>query len=117
MEEARDDSTALLLPRKHCVFKGCAWNGSDVMALVQHIHENHLAALTPGMESFKALKLVHRKDEPALALSIYNGGVAAAVRQGAPLASYSIDRICMLQCNTHLNHEDIWGISMFCLRT
>ena len=63
MEEARDDATALLLPRKHCAFKCCDWNGSDEVALVQHIHENHLTALTPGIQAFQALKLVHRKDE------------------------------------------------------
>ena len=91
MEEARDDATALLLPRKHCAFRGSAWNGSDELALVQHIHENLLPALTPGMEAFKALKFVHRKDEATLALSIYNEGIATAVRQGAPLASYSIE--------------------------
>ena len=70
MEEARDDATALLLPRKHCAFKSCDWNGSDEMALLQHIHQKHLAALAPGMEAFKALKPVHFKDEAALALSI-----------------------------------------------
>lgn len=106
MEQARDDATALLLPRKHCAFKDCDWDGSDEVALVQHIHENHLAALTPGMEAFKALKLVYRQDEATLALSIYNEGIATAVRQGAPLASYSIDRRCMLQYNTHLKHEN-----------
>ena len=100
MEEARDDATALLLPRKHCAFKCCDWNGSDEVALVQHIHENHLAASTPGIQAFKALKLVHREDEATLALSIYNEGIATAVRQGAPLASYSIDRRCMLRYNT-----------------
>ena len=106
MEEARDDATALLLPRKHCAFKSCDWSGSDGMALVQHIHEKHLAALAPGMKAFKALKCVHRKDEAVLALSIYNEGIATAVRQGAPLASHSIDRRCMLQYNTHLKHEN-----------
>ena len=73
---------------------------------MQHIHEQHLAELQPGMDAFRALKLVHRKDEARLALSIYNEGIATAVRQGAPLASYSIDRRCMLQYNTHLMHEN-----------
>ena len=58
------------------------------------------------MEAFKALKLVHRKDEATLALSIYNEGIATAVRQGAPLASYSKDRRCMLQYKTHLKDKN-----------
>lgn len=106
MDEARNDATALLLPRKHCAFKGCDWNGSDEQDLLKHIHDTHLAALQPGMEAFRALKLVHRKDEATLALSIYNEGIATAVRQGAPLASYSIDRRCILEYNTHLMHEN-----------
>ena len=106
MEEARDDTTALLLPRKHCAFKSCAWNGSDEMDLVEHIREKHLASLSQGMEAFRALKFVHHQDELKLALSIYNEGIATAVRQGAPLASYSIDRRCMLQYNKHLSHKD-----------
>ena len=113
MEEARDDACALLLPRKHCAFKGCSWNGSDDMAFVQHIHEKHLAALTPGIEAFKALKYVNHKDEAALALSIYNEGIATAVRQGAPLASYSIDRRCILQYNMHLKHETTGALICF----
>ena len=76
------------------------------MALVQHIREKHLAALAPGMEAFRALKFVHPSDEEKLALSIYNEGIATAVRQGAPLASYSIDRRCMLQYNKHLSHKN-----------
>ena len=116
MEEARDDATALLLPRKHCAFNGCGWNGSDEMELVQHIHEKHLSALSPGMEAYRALKFVHRKDEATLALSIYDEGVATAARQGAPLASYSIDRRCMLQYNTHLKHQNT-GALVFCLCT
>ena len=37
MDEARDDATALLLPRKHCAFKGCAWNGSNDSDVVEHL--------------------------------------------------------------------------------
>ena len=113
MEEARDDATALLLPRKHCAFKSCGWNGFDEMALVQHIHGKHLAALLPGMGAYRALKFVHHKDEATLALSVYNEGIATAVRQGAPLASYSIDRRCMLQYNTHLRHENTSSLVCF----
>ena len=113
MEEAHDDTSALLLPRKHCAFKGCNWNGSDDMELLKHINERHLSALSPGIEAYRALKTVYSKDEAALALSIYNEGIAIAVRQGAPLASYSIDRRCMLQYNLHLNDQNTCALVCF----
>ena len=31
MQEARSDECGLLLPRKHCAFSGCGWNGPDAM--------------------------------------------------------------------------------------
>ena len=58
------------------------------------------------MQAYKALKPVHHKDEITLALSIYNEGIAIAIRRGAPLASYSIDRKCLLEYNKHLTHEN-----------
>lgn len=114
MKEACDDSVGLLLPRKHCAFKHCMWNGSDDMALIEHIHENHHDALRPAINAFHALKSVHGKDSEAFVeLSIYNEGIATAIRQGAPLASYSIDRMCMLQYNTHMKHEDTGALVCF----
>ena len=68
MDEARNDATALLLPRNHCAFQGCAWNGFEDF-FVAHICDQHLPALTPGIEAFKALKPVHKFDEQILSLN------------------------------------------------
>ena len=51
------------------------------------------------------MTIVHRKDEAVLPLSVYSEGIATAARQGAPLASYSIDRRCIFEYNKHLMHE------------
>ena len=106
LHEAYSDACGLLLPRKHCAFSGCGWNGTDAMSCTQHINECHRPALAAGMEPYKALKPVHCKDEIVLALSIYNEGIATAIRRGAPLASYSIDRKCLLEYNKHLIDEE-----------
>ena len=83
------------------------------MALVKHIRKEHFADLKPAMDAFQLLKFVHPKDLDILELSMYNEGIATAIRQGAPLASYSIDRRCMLEYNTHLKHEDTGALVCF----
>ena len=106
LQEAFSDECGLLLPRKHCAFSGCGWNGHDAISFTQHIDECHRPALAASMQAYKALKPVHNKDEITLALSIYNEGIATAIRRGAPLASYSIDRKCLLEYNKHLIHNN-----------
>ena len=76
------------------------------MSFTQHIDECHQQDLAESVEAYRALKPVHRKDAGVLALSMYNEGIAIAIRRGAPLASYSIDRKCLREYNTHLTHED-----------
>ena len=103
---ARSNDQALLLPKKHCAFNGCAWCGKDSMSLVMHILENHEDDLKPAMQCFEALRPCVYEDENMLALSVYNEGIAIPVRRGAPLASYSIDRKCLNQYTYHLTNAD-----------
>ena len=44
---------------------------------------------------------VARSDENVLVLSVYNEALAIAIRRGAPLASYSIDRRSLRQYAKH----------------
>ena len=92
---ARANDVAMLLPPKHGAFKVCAWCGRDTMSLAKHIAQVHDADLKQAMECFEALRPCAFDDTNNLALSVYNGGIAMAVRRGAPLASYSIDRKCL----------------------
>ena len=87
--------TALLLPSKHCAFKGCSWCGTDAASQMDHLFEVHEKALRPAMMWLQHLRPNETKDSRVLAFSVYNEAIAIAVRQGAPLASYSIDRRCL----------------------
>ena len=62
--------------------------------------------LRAAMTCFQALRPTVRSDERALALSVYNEGIAIAVRKGASLASYSIDRRCLKESMTSLTHPN-----------
>ena len=53
-----------------------------------------------------------------LAIFIYNESLAVAIRRGAPVASYSIDRKCLQQYLTRLTHPDTATLFCFsCART
>ena len=58
------------------------------------------------MECFQVLRPCVFDTEHVLAFSVYNEGIAMAVRRGAPLASYSIDRKCLNQYMHHLTNAD-----------
>ena len=79
------------------------------MSLAKHIVEVHDADLKPAMECFEALRSCVFEDKEGLALSVYNEGIAMAVRRGAPLALYSINRKWL--------HEYICSISLAPIRT
>ena len=91
-----DENKGLLLPPKHCAFRYCTWCGCDDDSLVTHILKEHKDRLEKAMDYFAFLRPVVPPDEKALAMSVYNEGLAIAIRRGAPLASYSIDRRCLL---------------------
>jgi hypothetical protein len=94
MRQAFDDSLAVLLPRKHCAFKNCTWKHDwsdatvadgprrDDEKLLAHVMESHKgsADLLPGCFSLRE-RVFATCDE----------AIAVKVREGAPLASYSID--------------------------
>ena len=52
-------------------------------------------------------------EEDMLALSIYNESIAIAIRRGAPLASYSIDRKCLNEYMKHLIRADTAALICF----
>ena len=110
---ARANDVAMLLPPKHCAFKACAWCGRDTMSLAKHIVQVHDADSKPAMEFFEALRPCVFEDKESLALSVYTEGIAMAVRRGAPLASYYIDRKCLHEyiCSTRLTStRTLWCV-------
>ena len=92
---------AIVLPRKHCPVIGCAWSGEDEKSQAMHIVDDHTDLLHEGMEAYKQYKTMTYDSDAVLALSVYNESLAIALRRGAPLASYSIDRKCLQAYATH----------------
>ena len=103
MPEVFDDEAAVLLPPKHCAFRGCTWHlqwpepdkgrvfeRTRERQLVEHVRTAHLEAIRPVLA---LLPQVYTEEERTAAA--YNEAIAVRVRGGAPLASYSIDRRCL----------------------
>ena len=89
--EGVDDTMGVQLPQEHCAFSSCKWTGVTDGELSEHL------AIAHG-QSFKlAMALLPRMyadDEKVW--GIYNLAISYKCRQGAPLASYSIDRRCLI---------------------
>ena len=86
------DDAAIVLPLKRCAFSGCLWCGYDAKSQAVHMVEHHYDLLQEGKEAYKRYKTMAYDTDDILALSIYNESLAIAIRRGAPLTSYSIDR-------------------------
>ena len=72
---------------------------------MDHLLEVHEEEdLRAAMTCFQALRPNVRSDARVSALSVYKEGIAIAVRKGAPLASYSVDRRCLKEYMTSLTH-------------
>ena len=96
---------ALLLPSKHCAFRGCSWCGTDSASQIEHLLDERESNLQGAIACYNALRPNGLKDKRVMAISIYNEGIAMAIRRGAPLASYSIDRRCLNAYMKSVTHE------------
>ena len=110
---ALDTDKALVLPLKHCAFKHCSWCGDDDESLTKHLSSDHMQALRPCMEAFTSLRPVAPRDAEVLVMSVYNEALAIAIRKGAPLASYSIDRRCLRQYVQHVSDATTYAAVCF----
>ena len=101
MQAVFDDNVAQLLPPKHCAFQECTWQlewqSSENMTerlreqrLLDHVMTDHKSEIA---EVACLFPLCFSEEERFAAA--YNEAIAIKVRQGAPLASYSIDRRCL----------------------
>ena len=110
---ALDIDKALYLPLKHCAFDACSWRGNDTLSLAKHVVEIHMEDLQKSMSCFEAVRPCVIENQEVLALSVYNEGIAMAVRRGAPLASFSIDRKCLQQYTYHLTNSETKSLVCF----
>jgi hypothetical protein len=49
-KRALGENEAVLLPKKHCAFKGCAWKGRSDEELQAHLAQRHWSVLSPLAE-------------------------------------------------------------------
>ena len=63
---------------------GCKWCGDDAKSLAAHIVTHHVDLLEEGMHAYERYKPISYDSKETLALSIYNEGIAVAMRRGAP---------------------------------
>ena len=74
---------------------------------------DHRALLADAMDLFTDLRPVSPDEEDVLAMSVYNEGLALAIRRGAPLSSYSIDRRCMQEYAKHATAASTYAAVCF----
>ena len=106
--ESCDENTAFPLPPKHCAFKGCAWYGNNDAELLDHLAKKHHRLLNPAKQFLNP-----SASQETQFLSLYNEAIATKVREGAPTASYSIDRRCLKNYAAELEGNNIQCLICF----
>ena len=112
LTQSKSSDCALQLPDAHCAFHGCCWTGASDEALVLHLKDQHTEALQTRMVAFQQ-KVGGVKSADILLMSVYSESIAIATRKDAPVASYSIDRRCMMNYVRDLVSEDTCALICF----
>ena len=102
LQQTLNDKLALKLPKKHCAFKGCTWEGENEGARLVHLKDCHTELLESAA---RFLPQCFPKDVQYQ--SIYNESIAEKIREGAPLASYSLDRRALQNFDDALENKNI----------
>ena len=77
-----------------------------------HLEDQHTDALQPRMEALQN-KVGGRISQEIILMSVYSESIAIATRKDAPVASYSIDRRCMMNYVRDLVCEDTCALICF----
>lgn len=109
LAEALREDVAMQLPAKHCAFQGCQYHCNSDRELVRHLQHSHSPALN------KVAKLIskHHSDEERM-VGVYNEAISTVLRQGAPWATYSIDRRCLYNYVQAVGDNQIESLICFC---
>ena len=102
------EDTGVVLPPKHCSFRGCLWWGEKDDELLSHLIEKHQQTLW----SIVRLLPEERVEEEQV-WAVYCESVAWQVRKGAPLASYAIDRRAMATFAAAVEGDNIQELVCF----
>jgi len=103
------EDAAVELPLKHCAFKGCLWQGSKQAQQMEHLRENHRAALDTVVTLMHPSHSYEEKIEAA-----YNAAITHKVQQGAPLACYALDRRSVRNYVSNLSDDNVESLVCFC---
>ena len=120
LQEVFQDDVAPLLPPKHCAFKSCSWvlewgtpehvqtERDRENILFKHIMHAHAHSIEPAANG---LPRCYSKEERFA--SAYNEAIGIKVRQGAPLASYAIDRKCLRKASAAMSGNRVEALICF----
>ena len=102
------EDTSVVLPPKHCSFRGCLWWGEKDDKLLSHLIETHHQPLWS-----LAHLLPEELPDYERVWAAYSEAIAWQVRKGAPLAAYAIDRRAMAGFATSVEGTDIEELVCF----
>ena len=102
------EDTGVVLPAKHCAFRGCDWSGDNDKDLLSHLREEHNETLSSIVEL-----LPDERGEEEKLWAAYCEAVSWQVRKGAPLASYAIDRRAMATFAAAVEGDNIQELVCF----
>ena len=124
--EAQCEKHAIDLPTKHCAFMNCSWShrtSVDMQSdkrdmfmrnadekLVEHLLAEHHAQIDPVASD---LQQTSGESEKVCFASAYQEAIAVAIRRGAPLASYSIDRRSLFNASQGLRSDTVESLVCF----
>ena len=103
------EDAALELPAKHCAFRGCLWQGATSVEQISHLKTSHWK---PLMAVTQLMHQPHTADEKLV--GAYNAAISHKVREGAPLACYSIDRRCVFNYVSQISDKNVGTLTCFC---
>ncbi|CAK0866693.1 unnamed protein product [Prorocentrum cordatum] len=108
---------AVVLPKKHCAFDGCPWQGAAEAECRAHAVGNHAAVLAPVAAAPACTSTEDATQKDIKYWSVYNEAIAWKIRKGAPLAALAIDRPCLDDYARGLGEDAVSSlIFMVCAR-
>jgi len=110
-ELALREDVAVQLPLKHCAFRGCSWESDFAADLIPHLEEKHMSSLKVAADKYHP-----RFSTEERVVAAYNAALTKKTQEGAPLASYGIDRRCVHQYISKLGDDKTDSLICFVVR-
>ena len=107
MQEALANVSTPRLPRKHCAFAQCTWEGASEQDRLDHLTKStkdggHREVMYDMADALP--KWFHLQER---VVSMYNEAIAECIREGAPLACYAIDRRALENMHNAITEDSV----------